>query len=125
MGGSPSRPDIVLIGYVIDPAVPEANDSDILESICSRYEGPTSVTGRLHALSGRFVLLVDGPDDSYLFHDACGLRPVYYLKTQAGLAISSDPAVQLTLGKSIWPIARVSGAPTIRRTTSSGGFRAA
>ena len=92
-------PDILLIGYLIDPAAPAATDEEIVRSIGSRYAGPSSVVESLRALSGRFVLLVDGPDESYVFHDACGLRPVYYGPTKAGLTISSDPALQAYFGE--------------------------
>jgi hypothetical protein len=92
--GPHGGPEALLIGHLIDPAVPDATDADLVDSIVAGYTGPMSVAERLHVLSGRFVLLIDTPDDSYVFHDACGLRPVYFGRTRAGLGISSDPAVQ-------------------------------
>ena len=91
--GPQGGPDALLVGHVIDPAVPEATDADLVASIVAGYTGPASVARRLHGLSGRFVLLIDAPDDSYVFHDAFGLRPVYFGRTGSGPAVSSDPAV--------------------------------
>jgi hypothetical protein len=90
--------EVLLIGYVLDPARPGASDADIVASIGETADGPSGVASRLHALSGRFVLLVDGPDGAYVFHDACGLRAVYYRGMSDGPVIASDPAVMTHFG---------------------------
>jgi hypothetical protein len=103
----PGGPDLVLIGYIIDPAGPSATDADILRSLRAGYEGPGSITAGLHGLSGRFVLLVDAADETYVFHDACGLRAVYHQRTDQGPVIASDPAV----------LVHLLGAPLTPRTS--------
>ncbi len=74
----------VLLGYAIDPYQPELNDEDILQRFVSGEITVNKVTDGLKTLTGRFVLIVNCQQGSWLFHDACGLRQVNYLKDKKG-----------------------------------------
>lgn len=81
-----------LLGYVIDPYQPELNDEGILCRFVTGEITLDKITEGLKTLSGRFVLIIDCPQGSWLFHDACGLRQVNYCRDHQGnLWCSSQP----------------------------------
>jgi len=67
-----------LLGYAIDPYQPELNDEAILHRFVTGEITIDKVTHGLKTLSGRFVLIINYPQGSWLFHDACALRQVQY-----------------------------------------------
>lgn len=74
----------ILLGYAIDPYQPELNDKDILQRFVMGEVTIKKVSDNLTKLTGRFVLIINCPQGSWLFHDACGLRQVNYLKDGQG-----------------------------------------
>jgi hypothetical protein len=82
----------VLLGYAIDPYQPELNDEGILQRFVKGKITINEVTDGLETLSGRFVLIISCPQGNWLFHDACALRQVNYLKDgQGNIWCSSQP----------------------------------
>ncbi len=80
------------IGYIIDPHHPERSDLEILKDM-SEAETPEEIAVKLYTLGGRFVLLVQTPQDTFVFHDPCGLRSVYYTSYRNELFIASQPGL--------------------------------
>ncbi len=74
---------ITLLGYILDPGKPEANDSDILHSLirqlssCNALETFFKCT---YGLGGRWILIVDDGREIILFNDPMGLRQVFFTK---------------------------------------------
>lgn len=71
---------ITLLGYVLDPDHPPANDADILarwirELACSSLEGFFACT---YGFGGRWILIVSDGNETRLFNDPMGLRQVFY-----------------------------------------------
>lgn len=86
------RTQVVMLGYALDPMRPEFDDQsivDYLSDMDSVDEFAEAVTG----LAGRFVLLFHQNDATYVFHDACGLRTVFYSVDQNGTYVGSQPSI--------------------------------
>ena len=83
-----------LLGYLVDPARPEATDAALLEGL---VPGPgrtaRQAVERTAALGGRFALLVRDGAETLLFHDACGLRQVYWAASGVEAWCASQPGL--------------------------------
>lgn len=90
---SGERPGLLLLGYLIDPRVPQASDAELLADMQARFAGVEGVAEDLTELSGRYCLLIDSTDGLFAFNDPCGLRKVYYTQNDRGTFLASDPAV--------------------------------
>lgn len=82
---------IALIGYIMDPGRPEASNVEILEDLRTSHVSPDRITEFLFDKVGRFVLMVKWADQFLIFHDACGLRTVYYSNEPGDICIASQP----------------------------------
>lgn len=82
-----------LIGYMIDPLHPDRSNAEILRDILKTTQAVESLSRYLHSISGRFVLILLTADDTYVFHDPCGLRSVYYSEYKGGIVIGSQPLI--------------------------------
>ena len=72
---------ITLLGFILDPAQPEATDSDIVEGLFEKLvKGPTLSTliESTYGFGGRWLLIVCHGNDRIVFNDACGYRTAYY-----------------------------------------------
>ncbi len=82
---------IALFGYMIDPNRPALSNFQILNDILHSIESIDNIPVYLHSIGGRFVLAMTTPKDAFIFHDACGLRTVYYTKHGGVTCIGSQP----------------------------------
>lgn len=69
---------IFLLGYILDPSRPDFSDIDIIKTLIEDVISLDSIIIKLDQLTGRFVLIVSLDENLYVFHDACGLRQVFY-----------------------------------------------
>jgi hypothetical protein len=69
---------ITLLGFVIDPDVPESQDRKILVDLASRCLSAFDAPDLAGNFSGRWVMIVDDGQNIILFSDPCGLREVFY-----------------------------------------------
>jgi len=84
----------ILLGYAIDPYNPELDDLSVLQRFVEGVVSIEKVIEKLETLSGRFVLAINCKSGTWLFHDACGLRQVYYHKDNNGnIWCASQPEV--------------------------------
>jgi hypothetical protein len=90
-----SDPDITaaLVGYIIDPRHPGQSNADALSFVVRSAGSFEGVTDYLCYVSGRFVLIIKTPEETWLFHDPCGLRTAYYTKYNGGLFVGSQPEI--------------------------------
>jgi len=89
---------ITLLGYILDPGHPEANDSDILQSLIrqlSDCNGLESFFKYTYGLAGRWILIVDDGREIILFNDPMGLRQVFFTKICATKEVwcASQPGI--------------------------------
>jgi len=89
---------ITLLGYILDPNDPEASDADIMNrllgNLCACDTSHEFVKYTYDA-GGRWVLIVTDGDEVMLFHDAMGLRQVFYTDAAACGAVwcASQPTI--------------------------------
>ncbi|MEN8134282.1 MAG: hypothetical protein ABFS18_01930 [Thermodesulfobacteriota bacterium] len=84
---------VTLLGYIIDPSFPERSNTDILNTIRNFTDSVESISDYLGSVSGRFVLIINTPTETLLFHDPCGLRSVYYTKYKGQVFVGSQPLI--------------------------------
>ena len=69
---------ITLLGFILDPADPSAGDADILEKLIRLPGDRKDLIKGTYTYGGRWVLIVDDGEEMTVFHDAVGLRQVFY-----------------------------------------------
>ena len=84
---------LALIGYMIDPMHPERHNIEILDDMIEVITSVECVSKYLYSLSGRFVLIISISGNTYIFHDPCGLRSVYYTEHESKIHIGSQPSI--------------------------------
>lgn len=82
-----------LLGYMIDPDHPTRTNKEILNKLVSQAQSVDEIAGLIHSMAGRFVLFFKNREDTFVFHDACGLRSVYYTKREDGVYLGSQPGI--------------------------------
>lgn len=90
--------ELTLLGHLLDPLRPEASNSDCLRALlaCDTRAGLLEASARY---GGRWALIASHADDTFLFHDALGLRQVFYSdRAQTGhVWVMSQPGIALDL----------------------------
>ncbi len=88
---------ILLLGYILDPGEPRANDADIVGRLLTQVESdgtPEAFIRLTFPFGGRWILIVDKGRDAWLFTDPCGYRQVFYTRmSQCGLWCASQPGL--------------------------------
>ena len=81
---------VALIGHVVDPNRPDDTSADILNrfALLPDLDG---IPGLLYGLTGRFVLIIREGDRYYFYHDACGLKTVFYTHSDGRFYAASQP----------------------------------
>ena len=69
---------ILLMGFILDPENPQASDRDILNALMPNLVSSTEFFMQTARFGGRWILIVDDGSTVVLFHDAAGLRQVFY-----------------------------------------------
>lgn len=69
---------ITLLGYVLDPDHPEASNNDVLYGVIDEIAEFDRILDRSWKWGGRWIVIVDDGRHIRLFHDAVGLRQVFY-----------------------------------------------
>ena len=82
--------DVILIGHIVDPKLPNYSTQKILEDI-ALFNTIDDISSTLYGLVGRFVLLIKHNDTFTFFHDACGLKMLFYTKYKDELYAASQP----------------------------------
>jgi hypothetical protein len=88
--------ELTLIGHMLDPDAPDATNADILRALLQEFTGRDVLIRTTHRFGGRWLLIAARVDESFLFHDAMGLRQAFYtdpaetgglwVMSQAGIA---------------------------------------
>ena len=89
---------VTLLGFMLNPSNPEATDLDIVNGLLSDLQLNDNLDAFVESTSpfgGRWVLIVDNGREVRLFHDAAGLRQVFYTQCTASQTnwCASDPGV--------------------------------
>ncbi|MBI3899634.1 MAG: hypothetical protein HY308_15255 [Gammaproteobacteria bacterium] len=93
---------ISLIGFIVDPAEPDADDVHILARLIRGCYSIRELTRRTAGLGGRWLLIAACDDGLFLFHDALGLRQAFYTESGSdvdGIWVVSQPGLAIDLLK--------------------------
>ncbi len=101
---------LTLIGYLVDPDRTLATDSDILDELLGKYSSIQALIDATFRLGGRWLLIAQEGNRSYLFNDPMGLRQAFYTDTERtdhGLWVMSQAGMGAELlGLTMDPSAR-------------------
>lgn len=84
---------LLMLGSAVHPAHPAWRDADVVHWL---VQAPSSaeLEARLAAVAGRFILFAQiGSAATVVYGDACGLRPVFYLRSGDELWLASQPGL--------------------------------
>jgi len=82
---------LTLLGFAIDPEYPNKSNKEITSELANSIETVEGFSKRVIKLAGRFVFILSLSNNIYIYHDACGLRTVYYAYYNSKTYISSQP----------------------------------
>lgn len=69
---------IILLGYIIDPYNPQLNNYEVLECIAETSKDIDDIPKATLNFGGRYALLLVKEKEMRIYHDAAGLRSVFY-----------------------------------------------
>ena len=86
---------ITLLGFILDPDNPQANDSDIINGLIHNLSNCDTFFELTYDFGGRWILIVNDAKEIRLFNDATGLRQVFYTETHftKDLWCASQPSI--------------------------------
>ena len=89
---------VTLLGFILDPNNPAATDLDIISGLLSHFQlndDLDAVVETTYTFGGRWILILDNGREARLFHDAAGLRQVFYTRFPSAETnwCASDPGV--------------------------------
>ena len=90
---------LVGLGRFFDPNSTKASDFEILYDIGQTAVGFAELESFLARLGGRWVLIARLGNATRIYHDATGLKPVFYCgELDKGLSVASQPALLAAMG---------------------------
>ena len=92
---------VTLLGYMLDPHQPDADNRDIVDGLLARLEDAPAFWRETAELGGRWALVVHDGRHTVVLHDATGLRTVYYARPGGGydaICASQPTLIAETLG---------------------------
>lgn len=69
---------LTLIGCILDPEDPAASNADILGGLLAGFSSIGALAKSTGRFGGRWLLIATNGPEKFLFHDALGLRQVFY-----------------------------------------------
>ncbi len=84
---------LVCLGDVFDATDPSRTNHDIVQSIAASSTSFADFEDETSTLSGRWVMLVRIGDETRLYPDATGQKPIYYTDTGQDLWIGAQPSL--------------------------------
>ena len=75
---SSNNSSLTLLGYILDPLNPRANDQEIMSELLNQLNDINEFIKHTYHLGGRWILIATVNKQSILCHDAGGLRQVFH-----------------------------------------------
>jgi hypothetical protein len=100
---------ITLLGYILDPDAPDLDDAGIVGRMALAARPGISPIALTERFGGRWLLIIEEPDDIRIFADPAGLRQMFHTDAAATGALwaASEPGILAEiLGLEISPEAR-------------------
>lgn len=87
------------LGHFLDPRNAQAADFQILQGLGEKVSDFAELESLLDRLGGRWVLIATLSGETRIYHDAAGLKSVFFCGTPAaGMSIASQPALLEMIG---------------------------
>jgi hypothetical protein len=86
---------LILIGYILDSRRPDADNAQIVSELLADLVRFDSFLEKTYRFGGRWIMIVNDGEGSYLFNDAAGHRQVFYttVNDHHGLWCASQPRI--------------------------------
>ncbi len=86
---------LTLVGFMLDPFNPAAQDKEILERLLKKFTSIDKLINATFGLGGRWLLIAKNGIEKWLFHDALGLRQAFYTNPEivGSLYVMSQPGI--------------------------------
>jgi hypothetical protein len=91
--------EIGLIGEIFDPANPKRTNSEVVSELLNRAQCLRELTTAVKPLTGRYALIYIDGNDFVIFHDALGLREIYYCTEPNEVVCGSQPNLVASFSK--------------------------
>ena len=87
--------ELTLLGNILDPLTPETTNDDVLRGLLGQFKSREALIAATGRFGGRWLLIAASPDESFLFHDALGLRQAFHTDpSQTGMLwVMSQPGL--------------------------------
>ena len=82
---------VTLLGLAFDPDNPEFDETKILAQLVSTSDNLQSLIRNTETLSGRWVIIFQDSDTTYLFSDPFGFRTIFYYSDGENVWCASQP----------------------------------
>lgn len=97
---------LVVLGNLYDPDNQAYSNRDIVKALAQdllqENGGYETVEHALSRLAGRWVLIVGSPSTTRIYHDACGLKSVFYtMGSSQERVVASQPALIEDIGSTV------------------------
>jgi hypothetical protein len=86
---------LILLGTIIDPENPKHSNKSIISLILSKANSFTDIEKLFYGLGGRWVLIAIVKSECRIYHDAAGLKPVFYTRIDKHTCIAASQPVLL------------------------------
>lgn len=84
---------VTLLGFIIDPFNPARTSAEIVRILAEQASSLADLLLHCEPLSGRFALIYQSPNGSYILTDPCGFRQVYYYTNDHAQWCGSQPEI--------------------------------
>ncbi len=93
-----SAAQVTLLGDALDPLDCARSNADIAAALAAAAHSFDAFESAAHALGGRWIAIVRIGGAARVYLDACGSRPVYWVRLAAGqIALASQPGLLAAL----------------------------
>jgi hypothetical protein len=82
---------VVLLGHAVDPFRADRDEQAIVDVLGSATWNIAQLISATSALAGRWLVIAQNREGSYIFADACGMRRCAYLAEGTGIWCASEP----------------------------------
>ncbi len=84
---------LVLIGFAVDALNPRRSIYNLLQQVVQCANEISQVVNNTRSFAGRWVIVFQNSENTYIFTDPCGFRSVYYAIDDSGIWCGSQPEI--------------------------------
>lgn len=90
---------VLALGEILDPFHPEYSNADVVDALAKSSETLDHLEMNLGTLGGRWVLIAECDTEARVYHDAAGLKSIFFtVLKEGGTALASSAGLLCALG---------------------------